>query len=294
MPNRREGLAIFILVLFVIFGFSVWSSYKYEQKAYEAKQAALAQTLSNVKTDIDNLDLKAKSISVYDFRLNQKLYGRNDTAVMPLASLAKLVSVPLAVRMNNDLVKISPEAIKAPQDDKLIPGDSWTKQNLAKFALVVSSNDATTALTEKIPNFVDQMNARARYLWARDTTFYNQTGLDIDATHPGAVGTAEDMNWLAYFALHMYPEVIKATTYPRLLVDSESGYTYDVLNTNTAIQELPPLLLSKTGYTNLAQGNLVIIFKNRKGHEIAVTVLGSTYEDRFTDMVKIADVLYNY
>lgn len=293
MLNRRERLAIFILVLFIIFGFSVWRSYKYEQKAYEAKQSALAKTLSNIKTDIDNLDLKAKAISVYDFRLNQKLYGRNDTTVMPLASLAKLVSVPLAIRIDDAPVLISQSAIGEPGDDKLIPGDKWSKKNLGKFALVVSSNDAVSALTEKIPNFVDKMNARARYLWARNTTFYNETGLDIDPIHPGAVGTAEDVNWLAYFALHMQPEIIKSTTYPRLLVDSEDGRTYDVANTNTFIFELPPLLLSKTGYTNIAGGNLVIIFKNRKGHEIAVTILGSTYEDRFTDMVKIADVLYN-
>ncbi len=294
MPTRRERLAIFILVLFSIFGALIWHSYKLEQKAQEKKEAELQKYLTDVEKGLGDLDIEAKSVSVYNFTLNRKIFAKNDTAILPLASITKLVSVPLSIKIDNSPVRISQNAIRTPQDDKLIPGDIWEKKDLGKLALVVSSNDATMALSENIPFFVQLMNKRAQYLRAKNTTFYNPTGLDIDEQHAGALGTAEDVNWLAYFALHMEPEIIKATTYPRLLVDSKGGHTYDVSNTNTVIRELPPLLLSKTGYTNIAGGNLVVMFKDGNYNEIAVTILGSSYNGRFTDMVKIVNFLYNY
>ncbi|OGG72128.1 hypothetical protein A3H77_02565 [Candidatus Kaiserbacteria bacterium RIFCSPLOWO2_02_FULL_56_11] len=45
----------------------------------------------------------------------------------------------------------------------------------------------------------------------------------------------------------------------------------------------PRLLLSKTGTTNLAGGNLALVFDAAIGHPIAVVVLGSTETERFTD-----------
>ncbi|MCX6789964.1 MAG: hypothetical protein NTV60_00350, partial [Candidatus Kaiserbacteria bacterium] len=42
-------------------------------------------------------------------------------------------------------------------------------------------------------------------------------------------------------------------------------------------------LLSKTGYTELAGGNLALVFDAGIEHPIAVVVLGSSKEARFTD-----------
>ena len=43
------------------------------------------------------------------------------------------------------------------------------------------------------------------------------------------------------------------------------------------------LIASKTGYTDLAGGNLVIAFDAGFNHPIIVSVLGSTIDGRFTD-----------
>jgi len=46
---------------------------------------------------------------------------------------------------------------------------------------------------------------------------------------------------------------------------------------------IPRLLLSKTGYTDLAGGNLALVFDAGIMHPIAVIVLGSSKSARFTD-----------
>jgi D-alanyl-D-alanine carboxypeptidase len=83
------------------------------------------------------------------------------------------------------------------------------------------------------------------------------------------------------------------TTTPILKTKSKL-FTYEVVNTNLSINNIPNILFSKTGYTELAGGNLTIIFRNQNEHLVAVTVLSSTQNDRFSDVEKIVNIMYNY
>jgi D-alanyl-D-alanine carboxypeptidase len=47
------------------------------------------------------------------------------------------------------------------------------------------------------------------------------------------------------------------------------------------------MLLSKTGFTDLAGGNLAIVFDAGVNHPVAVVVLGSTEDSRFTDVSEL-------
>ena len=71
------------------------------------------------------------------------------------------------------------------------------------------------------------------------------------------------------------------------MFSSESGGAHAVLNTNRETGELPLLIASKTGYTDLAGGNLVIAFDAGFNRPIIIAVLGSTAEERFTDVEKL-------
>ncbi len=55
-------------------------------------------------------------------------------------------------------------------------------------------------------------------------------------------------------------------------------------NTNEALGEIPGLLMGKTGFTDLAGGNLAVVFEAGPARPIVVVVLGSTREGRFADM----------
>ena len=60
------------------------------------------------------------------------------------------------------------------------------------------------------------------------------------------------------------------------------------------MQAIPGLLGGKTGYTNLAGGNLAVIYDAGLNHPIVVVVLGSTLEGRFGDVETLVDATYGY
>ena len=84
-----------------------------------------------------------------------------------------------------------------------------------------------------------------------------------------------------------YPEILEPTQQPSTRVYNTSGAYHEAANTNEAVQNIPNMLGSKTGYTDLAGGNLTIAFDAGLDRPIIVTVLGSTRHDRFEDVLKL-------
>ncbi len=66
-----------------------------------------------------------------------------------------------------------------------------------------------------------------------------------------------------------------------------------VKNTNEVVQNIDGLIASKTGYTDLSGGNLVVAFDAGLNHPIIVTVLGSSQEGRFSDTLKLINEARN-
>ena len=61
----------------------------------------------------------------------------------------------------------------------------------------------------------------------------------------------------------------------------------DARNTNQETGKFPLLIASKTGYTDLAGGNLALAFDAGFNRPIIIVVLGSSYEGRFADAEKL-------
>jgi D-alanyl-D-alanine carboxypeptidase len=80
------------------------------------------------------------------------------------------------------------------------------------------------------------------------------------------------------------------TTLPEITFKSETKYIHKIKNTNIIIEKIPNLFFSKTGFTTLAGGNLTVVFENKAGHILAITLLGSTKEGRFSDMGKLVEI----
>ncbi len=297
ITKHEKGL----LALFIILAI-VGSLYSIEKK--KIADALEKQRLERIEKELrvergiadalSTAEIIAKSFSVYDLDNDKRLYGRNDNVKMPLASLAKTMTVMVALDQGVvQLVEITPDFLKAEGEYNLIEGEIWNVKDLARFALIFSSNDAAVALSRGDQDFVKKMNDKSQAIGLTNTEFSNPTGLDTSDTTVGAYGTANEANKLAAFAISNYGEVFESTVWPEVKIKSESGYIHDVLNTNLIIDKIPSILFSKTGYTDLAGGNLTIIFKNAYGHRLAITVLGSTMQGRFIDMEKIVSALYN-
>ena len=143
-------------------------------------------------------------------------------------------------------------------------------------------------------DFVLKMNEKAAELDLKNTYFFNMTGLDETAIKGGAYGTARDMTMLLEHILTSHGNLLEATREPVLIVSSLNNISHKAKNTNIIIDEIPGLIASKTGYTDIGGGNLIVAFDPELGRPIIVTILGSSEKGRFEDMTKLVNATMEY
>lgn len=243
-------------------------------------------------TAFDHVALSAKAAIVYDLTTGEILYAKNAEAQLPLASLTKLLTLYAAsgALAKNTPVVISAKALEADGDTGFTEGETFAFEDLARLALVASSNDAAEAITEAATlaqhanNGTALLASAAASIGLSQTYALNGTGLDENGTISGAYGSAHDIAVLAGALLKRAPGIAHATIDPYVKVQSLSGHSYTLKNTNPDVGHIPGLLLSKTGFTDLAGGNLAIVFDAGIAHPVAIVVLGSTRDERFVDV----------
>ena len=186
---------------------------------------------------------------------------------------------------------------------RLAAGEKWRVRDVVNFTLIASSNKgaeilaiaADERLNTKYPNAplggaaLWRMNDLARELNLRNTYFLNVSGLDESETQSGSHASARDVAKLFGHAASTAPEFFSGTTVDGLLLSDERGRTTSAFNTNEVLGSIPGLIMGKTGYTDLAGGNLAIVFDLGLAHPIVAVVMGSTYEGRFTDMKALVE-----
>lgn len=134
----------------------------------------------------DPLSLKSSVALVIDQDTQEVLLSKNEQAVLPIASLTKLMTglIITDARLPMD------EMITITQDDvdtekgstsRLRVGASLSRGELLHLSLMSSENRAAHALGRTYPGgmqaFVAQMNFRARLLGMKDTRYVEPTGL---------------------------------------------------------------------------------------------------------------------
>jgi D-alanyl-D-alanine carboxypeptidase (penicillin-binding protein 5/6) len=238
---------------------------------------------------ISPIHLEAHAAIVYDATNEKVLYAKNADDAWPLASLTKLMSAEaiLSVKTPDSSVAITAEDLEAEGDSGLTPGDVWSLHNLLTFGLIVSSNDAMAAAAALAgtSSIINRMNETAVELGLTNTHFNNPTGLDVDvdADEAGAYGSAHDMALLAADFLKKYPEFFEATVVPKTSI-TIGDKTIEAIPTAEPLLDIPGLIGAKTGYTELAGGNLIAVFDLEVGHPVVVVVLGSSIDGRFSDV----------
>lgn len=243
----------------------------------------------------DEIVLSAKSAIVYDLVTGEVLYEKNAEAQLPLASLTKLLTLYAAVDTLSPTADITmtARALSSEGDNGFTEGEVFSFTDLARMALVGSSNDAAAAIAEAAASSRHATNgtallaSAAASLGLSQTYALNGTGLDENGTISGAYGSAHDIAILAGELLRRAPGIARASVQPSVSATSRSGFSYTLANTNPGTEHVPGLLLSKTGYTDLAGGNLAVVFDAGINHPIAVVVLGSTKDARFLDVDRL-------
>lgn len=243
----------------------------------------------------ETLTLSADAAYVLDLNTNRVLYEHNAEVQLPLASLTKIMTVITALSIADPAssIAIDPESLETEGDSGLYAYESIQLSDLAALTLVSSSNDGAAAISRNLTgdpeSFVAMMNTVASQLSLTQTYFLNPSGLDMSLEGSGAYGSARDVARMLSYGVDVYPEMFLTTTETDYSFVSESTLVHNASNTNQNVDEQPGLLASKTGFTDLAGGNLAIVFDAAIDRPVAVVVLGSTREDRFTDVAKLAD-----
>ncbi|MBI5469993.1 D-alanyl-D-alanine carboxypeptidase [Candidatus Kaiserbacteria bacterium] len=268
-----------------------------------AQSAAAAEVLSE-RAPFSALSLRAKGAFVVDTSTGTILYTSAPDAQLPLASLTKVALALVAAEV------VAPDtAITIPRDvpassstGKLPAGSRFRAGDLISWMLVGSSNDAAEILAQAIDDpltsryrdapvgraAVWRMNDLARALGLTHTYFLNPSGLDESPTQSGAYGSARDVAALFAYAVQTDLMLFADTSQDSVTITSLEGKAAMSFNTDKVLAEIPGLLMGKTGYTDLAGGNLAIAFDASPNHRIVAVVLGSTQEGRFEDMRAIA------
>lgn len=235
---------------------------------------------------LETIRVEAKAAVLYDIRQGRVLYQKNANLELPLASITKLMTAQtlLSVLDSRQLVQITTDSLRAEGDSGLRVGDAFTLEDLLRLGLVASSNDAMAAAAASLGEEpATKMNAAAQALGLTKTRFLNPTGLDVNADTAGATGSAYDVARLASAFFRAHPALFEETM--RASVSVPQGDTsLTAAATAAPLFNVPGIIGGKTGYTDLAGGNLVVAFDLEIGRPVIAVVLGSTREGRFTDI----------
>ena len=241
----------------------------------------------------DMVKVQGRAYVVYDIVGQTVIAGKDETKSLPLASITKIM-MALTARMHHD--KNATIVLASTPTDGFDLGlkksQTWKLSELLKYTLVFSSNDGAEAIAQTFGGrdaFVGQMNADAAGLGLM-LHFTDPAGLDT-LTSLGGEGSALEVAKLLAVARVRFPEILDATTHERITVTASTGRISGVPNTNQVISGLSGAEASKTGFTDFAGGNLAVIVDISVGHPIAIVVLGSTREDRFTDVETLYQAL---
>lgn len=210
---------------------------------------------------VDPLDLQSSVALVMDQDTNEVLFSKNDRAVLPIASITKLMTGLLVSEAGlplDELITITEDDVDTEKGSRsrLAVGTTLTRGELLHLALMSSENRAAHALGRTYPGglarFVPLMNARALMLGMKDTRYVEPTGLSSANR-----SSAADLATLVAVA-HGNPLVRQLSTSPgHEIAVGERVLQYH--NTNQLVHHPEwDIGLQKTGYISEAGRCLVM------------------------------------
>jgi len=225
----------------------------------------------------DQLDLKSSVALVIDQDTREVLFSKNDSAVLPIASLTKLMTgllVSEAKLPMEEMISITQDDVDTEKgsSSRLRVGTMLTRGELLHLALMSSENRAANALGRTHPGgmeaFVSLMNAKAKLLGMKDTRYVEPTGLSSRNQ-----SSAHDLALLVNTA-HADPVLREYSTSPGYQV-AVGKRTLQFNNTNRLVKNPGwDIGLQKTGYITEA-GQCLVMQAKVAGRKLIMVFLDS-------------------
>jgi D-alanyl-D-alanine endopeptidase (penicillin-binding protein 7) len=225
----------------------------------------------------DVLDLKSSVALVIDQDTHEVLFSKNDHAVLPIASLTKLMTgllISEAHLPNDELITITQDDVDTEKGSRsrLTVGTTLSRGELLHLALMSSENRAAHALGRTYPGglatFVSIMNAKAKMLGMKDTRYVEPTGLSSRNQ-----SSAQDLALLVN-AAYSDATVRSLSTSPEYQV--EVGNRVLQFNTTNRLVKSPDweIGVQKTGYISEA-GQCLVMQAKVAGRKLIMVFLDS-------------------
>jgi D-alanyl-D-alanine endopeptidase (penicillin-binding protein 7) len=225
----------------------------------------------------DELDLKSSVALVIDQDTREVLFSKNDAAVLPIASLTKLMTgvVVSEARLDmNELIAITQDDVDTEKGSRsrLGVGTELPRGELMLLALMSSENRAAHALGRTYPGgmakFVQQMNAKAAQLGMLGTRYVEPTGLSSNNQ-----SSAQDLALLVGYASNNSQLRQLSTAPDHQIAIGEK--TLNFVNTNRLIRNPEwEIGLQKTGYISEA-GQCLVMQAKIAGRKLIMVFLDS-------------------
>lgn len=210
-----------------------------------------------------HLNLKSSSVLVLDQKEGRALYGKNTDAVVPIASITKLMTAMVVLDAELSLEEritigdADVDELKHTRS-RLKVGTTLRRDEMLRLALMASENRAAASLGRNYPGgiraFVAAMNQKAVELGMWHSRFVDSTGLSSDN-----VSTASDLAKMVQ-AAYNYPLIREYTTGTSYSVVGANGRRIEYRNSNGLVKSPQWRIgLSKTGYISEAGRCLVML-----------------------------------
>jgi D-alanyl-D-alanine endopeptidase (penicillin-binding protein 7) len=225
----------------------------------------------------EKVRLRSASVLVMDAASGDVVYNKNSDAVVPIASITKLMTAMVTLDRGLDLsqrIVLSSEDVDSLKGtrSRLRTGTVLSRDELLLLSLMASENRAAAALGRTYPGgtraFVAAMNEKAAALGMKDSRFVDPTGLSSSN-----VSSAHDLVTMVR-AAHEYELIRQYSTRDKATV-AAFGRPVSFHNTNGLVRAGQwSIGLSKTGYISEA-GRCLVMHVRLASKDLIVVLLDS-------------------
>jgi len=239
---------------------------------------------------LDLLNLKSNAAIVVDQQSQVVVFEKNANAILPIASITKLMTAMTVLDSNLNLdetLRINEEDAGIYQRSRLAKGTELTRREALLLALMSSENRAAYTLGRNYPGginaFMAALNRKAREIGMSHSSFEDPTGLTSKN-----VSSPEDLALMVH-AASQYPMIREFSTtqeYSKFI----SNRMQEFISSNRLVRSGNMLIgLQKTGYISEAGRCLVMqaFINNRPYIMVFLDSVGS--QSRFADAVRVKE-----
>lgn len=261
----------------------------YAPRAIEPPRLSIGNAIGLHLVD-DPLDLRSSVAMAIDQQTGETLYEKNPDAVLPIASITKVMTAMVVLDAGLPMHELL-DIAEADRDterhsgSRLPIGSKLSRAEMMQLSLMSSENRAAHALGRHypggVPAFVTAMNAKAQAIGMTDSRFADPTGLSGNN-----VSNARDLARMVR-AAHGYPAIRAWSTATDLTVDT--GYRQVTFRSTNRLVDDPnwAIGMQKTGFISEA-GKCLVMQARIDGRPVILVLLDAAgAQSRFADAQRL-------